>query len=73
MQLVSEGMWILVVLLVGYERMVIDWGYERRWIKWFAISTVSIFIKDYYLQYTNFLILSDKESVIVSPVITVHT
>ena len=27
----------------------------------------------YYLQYTNFLSLSNKESVIVSPVITVHT
>ena len=26
-----------------------------------------------HLQYTNFLRLSDKESVIVSPAITVHT
>ena len=26
-----------------------------------------------HLQYTNFLSLSDKESVIVSPVIAVHT
>ena len=31
------------------------------------------FIKDYYLQYTNFLSPNDKEQVIVSPVITVYT
>ena len=53
--------------------MTIGCGYERRWIGWFAISIASIFIRDYYLQYTNFLRLSNKESVIVSPVITVHT
>ena len=41
-------------------------------IEWFAISTANIFIRDYYLQYNNFLSLSDKESVIVSSVITVH-
>ena len=28
---------------------------------------------DYYLQYTNFLSLSNKESVVVSPIITVCT
>ena len=33
----------------------------------------SIFIRDYYLQYTNFLSLSDKETAVVSPVIIVHT
>ena len=55
------------------EVMTIGCGYERRWIGWFAIPIASIFIRDYYLQYTNFLRLSDKESVIVSPVITVHT
>ena len=33
----------------------------------------SIFIRDYYLQYTDFLSLSNKESVIVSPIITVYT
>ena len=43
------------------------------WIGWFIIAIATIFIKDYYLQYTNFLSLSDKKSVIVSPVITVHT
>ena len=31
-----------------------------------------MFIRDYYLQYTNFMELSDKESVIVSPVITAY-
>ena len=39
----------------------------------FTIPTASIFIRDYYLQYTNFLSLSDKGSMIVSPVTTVHT
>ena len=53
--------------------MAIDWGYERSWIEWFVIPIASIFIRDYYLQYTNFMSLSDKESVIVSPVITAHT
>ena len=39
----------------------------------FTIPTASIFIRDYYLQYTDFLSLSDKGSMIVSPVTTVHT
>ena len=47
-------------------------GYGRRSIKWFAILIVYIFIRDYYLQYINFLSLSDKESVIVSPALTVY-
>ena len=38
-----------------------------------AIRIASIFIRDFYLQYTKILILSDKEPVIVSPVVTVHT
>ena len=33
----------------------------------------SIFVRDYYLQYTDFLSLSNKESVIVSPIITFYT
>ena len=53
--------------------MAIGWGYERRLIEWFVIPIASIFIGGYYLQYTNFLSLSNKESVIVSPLITVHT
>ena len=53
--------------------MTIGGEYERRWIGWFAISIASIFIRDYYPQYTNFLSWSDKESVIVSPFVTAHT
>ena len=53
--------------------MTIGWGYEKRWIEWFIIPIASAFIRDYYLQYTNFLNLSNKESVVVSPVVTVHT
>ena len=52
--------------------MTVGRGYEKRWIGWFPIPMASIFIRDYYLQYTNFLSLSNKESVIVSPIITVH-
>ena len=33
----------------------------------------SIFIRGYYLQYTNFLSMSNKVSVIVSSIISVHT
>ena len=53
--------------------MTVGRGHEKRWIGWFPIPMASIFIKDYFLQYTNFLSLSNKESVIVSPIITVHT
>ena len=53
--------------------MAIGWVYERRLIEWFVILIASIFIGGYYMQYTNFLRLSNKESVIVSPLITVHT
>ena len=55
------------------EVMTIDWRYEKRWMEWFAIPIASIFIGDYYLQYTKFLSLSNKESVIVNPDTTVHT
>ena len=45
----------------------------RRWIGWFAILIISIFLREYYLQYTNFLRLSDKKSAIVSAGIPAHT
>ena len=45
----------------------------RRWIGWFAILIISIFLREYYLQYTNFLRLSDNKSVIVSAGIPAHT
>ena len=53
--------------------MTVGWGYGRRWIRWFSILIASIFIRDNYLQYTNFVSLSEKESVIVNPVISVYT
>ena len=55
------------------EVMTICWGYERMWIECFTIPIANVFIRDYYLQYTNFLSLIDKESVILSPAITFHT
>ena len=48
-------------------------GYWRRWIGMFAIAISSIYIRGYYLQYTNFLSLGNRELVVVNPVITVHT
>ena len=42
------------------------------WIGQFAVPIARISIRDYYLKYTNFMSLSHKESVIASPVITVH-
>ena len=33
----------------------------------------TIFIRDYYLQYTNFMSLINKELVIMSPVISAYT
>ena len=45
----------------------------RKWIGWFVILVLNIFLREYYLQYTNFLNLSDKETITVSTVISVHT
>ena len=45
--------------------MVIDRRYGKKWSKWFTILIASIFGRGYYLQYTDFLNLSDKESVII--------
>ena len=53
--------------------MVMDKGYGRGWKGWLAIQIASIIFRDYCLQYTNFLSLSDKESVIVSTMISVRT
>ena len=55
------------MILVGYVEGV-SW-----WTGWFPIPIAKFFIRDYYLECTNFLSLRDKESVIVSPVITVLT
>ena len=45
----------------------------RSWIDCFVILILSIFFREYYLQYTNFLSPSDKKSAIVSTTISVHT
>ena len=56
------------------EVMTMHFGqYEKKWTKWLSIPIVTIFIRDYYLQYTSFFTLSNKESVILSPVIIVRT
>ena len=52
--------------------MVIGGEYGRIWSRWFAILITNIFVRGYYLQYTNFLSLNNKESVLVSAVIHVH-
>ena len=61
------------MVLAGYGSNANRLWVRERWIGWFAIPIASIFIRDYYLQYTNFMSLNDKESLIVSPVITVIT
>ena len=71
-QLVSMKMWVLVLALVGYgsnDNRLRVWETVHGW---FDIMIINIFIRD-YLQYINFLSLSDKESVIVSSVFPVHT
>ena len=70
MPLAYRRMRVLVVVLVVFEFNEDRWGHGR-WIEWFSILIASIFIN--YLQYIIFLSLSDKESVIVSPVIPAYT
>ena len=55
------------------EVMDVDWRYGRMWIGWIFILIASIIIKENYLYYTDFLSLSDKESVILSTFIPVYT
>ena len=59
-------MWVLVMVVVRYVSSDTRWDYGRRRIGWFSTLIENIFIKNYYLQYTNFLSLGDK--VIVLPV-----
>ena len=67
-------MWVLVMVLVRCENNDSRLRYhEKRWIGWFAIPMASIFIRNYYLQYTNFPNLSNKVSVNVSSIIAVLT
>ena len=62
---------VMVLVVYGSNGNKLKIWQKVDWI--FSISTASIFIRDYYLRYKNFLSLSSKELVIVSPVITVHT
>ena len=57
----------LLMVLVGYES-----NDNREWNGWFSILITSIFLRDCYLQNTNFLSLSDKESVNLRVAIAIH-
>ena len=61
------------MLLVEYGSNENRLGVWEKVVGWFFILIASIFVRDNYLQYTNFLSLSDKGSVIVIPVIPVYT
>ena len=61
-QLVSRGMWGVVMVLVGYR------SNDSR-----LMVIASIIIRVYYLQCISFLSLSNKRSVTVSTVSPVHT
>lgn len=52
--------------------MVTGRGHGRAWGDCFAILITRIFIRDCYLQYTNFVNLTNKEWVILIIVISVH-
>ena len=54
------------------EVTVTDAGYGRGWSGCFTILITNIFVRRYYLQYTSFLCLSNKESGIVSAVFYIH-
>ena len=56
----------------SYGIMVMDREYEGGNSGWFAILITSILLRGCYLQYTNFLSLTDKELVIFRGVIPVH-
>ena len=60
-----------MILLVGYRSNDNRFRvYEN--VEEIAILILSIFLRKYYLQYTNFLRMNDKESVNVSSVIPVY-
>ena len=56
--------------LVSYDNSLVEGIGEG--VGWFSILIASIFIRDYYLQCTKFVSLSDKESMIKIPVIPVY-
>ena len=63
----------LIALITTTELITISWGYIRKCIGWFVIPILNVLLREYYLQYTNFLNLSNKELEVVSAVIPVHT
>ena len=63
----------LIALITTTELITIGWGYMRKCIGWFVIPILNVLLREYYLQYTNFLNLSNKELEIVNAVIPVHT
>ena len=63
----------LIALITTTELIAIGWGYMRKCIGWFVIPILNVLLREYYLQYTNFLNLSNKELEIVNAVIPVHT
>ena len=63
--------WSFVILLVGYRSNDNRFRvYEN--VEEIYILILSIFFRKYYLQYTNFLRMNDKESVNVSSAIPVY-
>lgn len=62
-----------VVIFDGGSRLQKKWLLVRRMGEgengWFATLTISIFLRDCYLEHTRFLSLSDKKLVIVSTAI----
>ena len=68
----SEKKYIEAMVRSSYGIMVMDRQYEGGNSGWFAILITSILLRGCYLQYTNFLSLTDKELVIVRGVIPVH-
>ena len=70
-QLFFSVMWGLVVVLVGHwnNSRLREWGLSKSTV---CHSVRSIFICGYYLQYTNFLSLSNKELNVVIAFIPVH-
>ena len=63
----------LIALITTTELITIGWGYMRKCIGWFVIPILNVLLREYYLQYTNFLNLSNKELEIVNAFIPVHT
>ena len=63
----------LIALITTTELITIGWGYMRKCIGWFFIPILNVLLREYYLQYTNFLNLSNKELEIVNAFIPVHT